>query len=115
MNIKFLSPIVVAAGIMALLSASSVALASEGSTFGGPVGGTEIRSAYVPATSGWYLGLVSGFGIATREYGPNGVPAPGVSAQGYSIYPLGVGIMYVYPFKLYGGTLSSVAQIPYNF
>lgn len=92
--------------------APGTAVASEGETFGGPIGGTDMRSAYIPWNSGWYMGTVVAGGFANRDYGDNDKPIPGVTAQGYS-WVGALGLSYVYPFKIFGGSVSSGGQLGY--
>jgi hypothetical protein len=94
--------------ILAVLSARSYA--SEGAFFGGPVGGTDMRNAYLPSATGFYLGVVTGGAVANHSYGDNGQLNPAVSAHG-SVGVAGLGLLYVYPFHLFGGTLASSVQV----
>ncbi|OKO76963.1 hypothetical protein AC629_32310 [Bradyrhizobium sp. NAS80.1] len=97
---------------MSCIAASSHTYASEGQTFGGPIGGTDMRAAYLPPP-GWYIGMVLGSGYADRLYG-DGQPVPNATAGG-SIYLGALGVQYVYPFQVLGGTIASTIQVPYQF
>ncbi|MFM0268736.1 SphA family protein [Paraburkholderia sediminicola] len=90
-------------GIAASTLTSS--FATEGLTYGGPRGGTDINGAYLPDATGFY-GIAILFGAAPdRYYGNNGGPS-GLNFNGKAAVP-GLGLLYVYPFKLAGGTLGS--------
>jgi hypothetical protein len=95
---------------MSIFALSSVAKASEGLTYGGPRGGTDINGAYLPEASGFY-GIALLWGAAPNAYyGDNGGPGA-LKFHGKAAVP-GLGLLYVYPFKLAGGTLAtSVLQI----
>lgn len=88
------------------------AFASEGNTFGGPVGGTDIRNAYLPSASGFYGGVVAAEGAATRYYGDNGAQNSAINVNVH-LPAAALGLMYVYPFTLWGGTLASSVQAAY--
>jgi hypothetical protein len=94
---------VIATSIFGLCSAAN---ASEGLTYGGPRGGTDINGAYLPASSGFY-GIALLWGAAPNAYyGNNASPSNTVDLHGKAIVP-GLGLLYVYPFKLAGGTLGT--------
>lgn len=88
---------------------STAALSAEGQFFGGPVGGTDIRNAYLPPVPGLYFGVVAGGGWASQLNGDNAKASPVQAHTGASVG--GVGLLYVYPFKLFGGSLASAAQL----
>jgi hypothetical protein len=93
----------VTAGLAACANTSTYA--SEGITYGGPRGGTDINGAYLPAASGFY-GIALLWGAAPdRYYGNNGGPSS-LDFYGKAAVP-GLGLLYVYPFKLAGGTFGS--------
>ena len=100
------------AAVLAMLipGLGGVAKASEGLTYGGPRGGTDINGAYLPQASGFY-GIALLWGAAPNAYyGDNGGPGT-LKFHGKAAVP-GLGLLYVYPFKLAGGTLAtSVLQI----
>ncbi|MGH8778838.1 SphA family protein [Paraburkholderia sp.] len=91
---------------------SSAGYAAEGPTFGGPVGGTDIRNAYLPSATGFYFGLVTGYGHSSQLYGGGGHPVNNVNVSTSNNIFAG-GILYVYPFKLLGGTVASSLQTAY--
>jgi hypothetical protein len=85
------------------------AYAAEGPFFGGPVGGTDIRNAYLPPNPGFYGSLVGGAFWATHTYNNNGNTNNTPQAHGDEVLAA-FGLMYVYPFHLFGGTLASSVQ-----
>jgi hypothetical protein len=99
--------VLASAGIVAVTSTS---YAAEGITYGGPRGGTDINGAYLPEASGFYGIAMLWGGSLDRYYGNNGGPSSSVDFSGKVAVP-GLGLLYVYPFKLAGGTLgTSVLQ-----
>ncbi len=97
-----------AAGLIAALL-STTTFGAEGQFFGGPVGGTDIRNAYLPPVPGFYLGTVLGSGWGSQINGDNAKASPVQVHAGSMIG--GVGLLYVYPFKILGGSLASAAQL----
>jgi hypothetical protein len=93
---------------ISIFGLSSAAYATQGLTYGGPKGGTDINGAYLPQDSGFYgLALLWG-GTPNAYYGNNGGPSSAENLHGWAVVPL-LGLLYVYPFKLAGGTLASDA------
>jgi hypothetical protein len=91
---------------MSILGLSTMAKASEGLTYGGPRGGTDINGAYLPQASGFY-GIALLWGAAPNAfYGNNASPSSTTQFHGRALVP-GLGLLYVYPFKLAGGTLAT--------
>lgn len=92
------------------ISFCSRSYAAEGPYYGGPVGGTDIRNAYLPSTPGFYGAVVAGPAGATHGYDDQGnqtkYPARGTTGV------LAFGLSYVYPFKVFGGTVASSIQLP---
>lgn len=98
--------IVTTALTTALIGLSNPASASEGLTYGGPRGGTDIGGAYLPAQSGFY-GIALLWGAAPNAYyGNNASTSSTVHLHGDAVVG-GLGLLYVYPFQLAGGTLAS--------
>ncbi|MGB8416807.1 SphA family protein [Paraburkholderia sp.] len=80
-------------------------LAAQGVTYGGPVGGTDIQNAYLPEPPGFYGSLI---GVAAR--GDTFYDNSGKSSNMSVYLPGGIsefGLLYIYPFKLFGGTIGS--------
>ncbi len=90
------------------------AQAAEGAVYGGPIGGTDIRNAYLPPLPGFYLGVANVPGFAGIIVGNNGGGSRTSRRVnlGYDIQALG--LVYAYPFKLFGGSLASAAQGSYT-
>lgn len=88
---------------------TQVARAAEGNIFGGPVGGTDIRNAILPANPGFYGALIGAQTIASRAYGDNWSQNSHVNI-GLHVSGAAATLMYVYPVKLWGGTLASSVQ-----
>lgn len=99
-------------GTLALALSRGV-IAAQGVTFGGPVGGTDIQSAYLPPEAGFYGSL-----IAVGAYGDRFYDNAGMSPTTSVRLPGGIaefGLLYVYPQKLFGGTLASSVASGYSW
>jgi len=91
----------------------STANAVEGGVYGAPLGGTDIRQAYLPAEPGLYGGIA---GVAARspnyrdQYGNISTTAnPGFLYATIA----GAGLLYEYPFKPFDISLASTFQLNY--
>lgn len=84
-------------------------MASEGANYGGPIGGTDIQAALLPPAAGWYGGVVAGYANGNRVYGKDGKKDPNVKGH-ISAEVVAAGLLYVYPQKLWGGTLATSLQ-----
>ena len=87
----------------------SLGFAAEGNIYGGPVGGTDIRNAYLPQSPGLYGGLVGVYGNASSAYNNNGQ----VNGPVHVTVNAGVtaaSLTYVYPFKILDGIIASTLQ-----
>ncbi|GLK95811.1 hypothetical protein GCM10008164_35510 [Achromobacter xylosoxidans] len=96
-----------------LWACSRNALAAQGVTYGGPVGGTDIQSAYLPPYPGLY-----GSAIAVGALGEKFYDNAGQSSTTSGRLPGGIaqfGLLYVYPHKLFGGTLGSSVSTGYGW
>ncbi|WP_428393844.1 SphA family protein [Lichenicoccus sp.] len=88
------------------------ALAAEGATYGGPIGGTDIRNAYISPVPGFYAGFADVPGVFTQLNGANGGKIP--NARFNLVTNTNVlGVAYVYPFQLLGGRIQTDAQFGY--
>ena len=87
---------------------------AEGSVYGGPVGGTDIRNAYVSPVPGFVVGFANVPGFITNINGNNGGESRTLRRVnvGYDIQA--VAVAYTYPFKLFDGILSSALQGSYQ-
>lgn len=91
-----------------LASFCSQTHAAEGPFYGGPVGGTDIRNAYLPQSPGFYGAAVGGTFWSSHAYNDNGDISP-VQAHG-NFGVVALGLTYVYPFRPLGGTLATSVQ-----
>lgn len=92
------------------LACAGPVLAAEGSTYGGPIGGADIRSAYLPSAPGFYLTLADIPGYSNQLNGPDSRPSPAVY-QANITYNVNAAILaYVYAWKPFGGTLATTVQ-----
>lgn len=96
---KFYAPLIVS-----LVTVSAVA--AEGVNFGGPIGGTDFQNANLPAQSGFYGAYISGFARGDKFYGNDAKRNPAVSG-GVMSGLQAAGVLYIYPFTLFGGTLGT--------
>ncbi|ABB06192.1 phenol degradation protein [Burkholderia lata] len=85
---------------------SSEAFSAQGVAYGGPVGGTDIQNAVLPDKAGFYGGLVVGYVKSYSLMGNGGQNsiADFSTSSGLSEFAL----LYIYPFKLFGGTLGTM-------
>ena len=91
----------------------SPASASEGSVYGGPLGGTDIGNALLPSKAGLYFGIVDVVGPSNKLYNGNGDVNTSAHANVF-VDAVGLGLLYVYPFKLLGGNLGTSVQESYQ-
>ncbi|WP_197022710.1 transporter [Hyphomicrobium sp. 802] len=96
---------------MIIAADTSSARAVEGGQYGAPLGGTDIRQAYLPPTPGLYGGIV-GIDIAAPTYAGDHGESTRRPAFLYSEIG-GIGLMYVYPIKPFDFTIASSIQIQY--
>lgn len=89
--------------------ATSHALGSAGTTFGGPLGATDINNAYLPPNTGVYFGLTEFWGQGNRLFDNTGRSIRATAEANV----VGLYGMYVYPFKVFSGTLASGLQQAY--
>jgi hypothetical protein len=109
------------AGVAIGLAATSPAAAVEGGVFGGPVGGTDIGQAYLPPAPGLYGAAVFVGGTSNSYQDQNGngtsnlnsVSHSGNPAYFQSLIQAGT-LLFVYPVKPLGWTLSSSFQANYQ-
>ncbi len=93
------------------MATDHTSFAAEGAVFGGPTGGTDIRSAYTPAAPGIYGGLTGVYEFSGGSaFGDQGQVVAPVAGE-YGV--VAGSLTYVYPFKPFGGTLSSSLQQSY--
>lgn len=96
------------------LLATHPAHATEAGLFAGPIGGSDIRSAYLPAQSGVYVGVIeldaSYNGLVDQNGRPSAVRPASYEARLTAFYGL-----YVYPWKPLGGTIATSVSQGYDF
>jgi hypothetical protein len=92
------------------LSYAGAAYAESGPVFGGPIGATDVSNALLPPKPGFYLSATEVFGRSDHLYNNQGQYASGSSAADVTaVYG-----QYVYPLKLFSGTLASGLQVGYE-
>jgi hypothetical protein len=100
--------------VASIFSGCNAAYAVEGGTFGGPIGGTDIRQAFLPPTTGLYGGLV-GVGItAPSLQGVDGNASKAAAPSYIASFIGGGGLLYVYPINPLGFTIASSFQLAWQ-
>ncbi|WP_109478143.1 transporter [Paraburkholderia sp. C35] len=99
----------VVVGLVAFAALVPLGFAAEGPAYGGPVGGSDIENAYLPAETGFYGAVVGGYANGSQYYDNNHHRSSTISAANSSGVAA-VGALYIYPFKLFGGTLGTSVQ-----
>ena len=97
-------------GVASSVTCMFPAYAEQGPTFGGPVGATDVGNAYLPQKPGVYIGLVDAFAYANRSANGSGNYVSGAGAANVEAF----GASYVYPFKLFSGSVASSIQGAYE-
>ncbi|PRF95452.1 phenol degradation protein meta [Burkholderia cenocepacia] len=96
-----------------LWALSRGAMGAQGVTYGGPVGGTDIQNAYLPPEPGLYGSFIFVGAYGDKFYDNSGrSPATSVRLPGEIAE---FGLLYVYPVKLFGGTLGSSVATGYGW
>jgi hypothetical protein len=96
----------------ALLAGAPAAHAVEGGIYGAPLGGTDARQAYLPASPGLYGGF-AGVGVFSNKFTSNTGSSTDIPAY-VSSATLGAGLLYVHNFSPWGFTLASSFQLNYQ-
>src|SRR5690348_4946830 len=81
------------------------AWAAEGSTVAGPIGGTDIRSAF-HGPPGLYAAIITGGSSAYQLRDGSGNPRAGLDAVGIDAVVGGIALSYVPNFKLLDGSIA---------
>ena len=81
--------------------------------YGGPIGGTDIRNAYLPPIPGLYGGIADVPGTFTQLNGNNGGKEHVASPLNFESNTVAAGLLYVYPFKILGASAATSAQVGY--
>ena len=98
-----------AAGVLVF---AQPAIASQGALFGGPIGGTDIRQAYLPPPGSLVLFAGDVAGTAAGRYSNSGGHVENLQSNITGTSTLFAGGLYSYPFKVAGGTLASTVELP---
>lgn len=85
--------------------------ATEGGQFAGPVGGSDIRSAYLPPFEGWYAATFAGMSRGHKYTGTDGQSSPAAPNGRISLNYAGAALMYRYPGTYWGGSLASTVSL----
>jgi len=83
------------------------AIAAEGTTAAGPIGGTDIRSALLPPP-GVYGGLIGLYSSAGQVNDGSGNPAAGLDAVSLNAAVAGGILAYVPDYKILGGSIAFI-------
>ena len=104
------------ASFVAMLTFASPAVhAVEGGVYGAPLGGTDIRQAYLPPQPGLYGGLAGVLSNSPDYQNQYGVPSTTANPAFLYAKVLGAGFLYVYPWQPLGFTVASSFQFNYIF
>ena len=98
-------------GLAVLLNHQAHAV--EGAVYGGPIGGTDLRNAYIPPRTGLYVGIADVPGVIGQYNGNNGGQSTTIRSVNFVSNTTAIGLEYVYPFQLFSGYLATTAQIGY--
>ncbi|PQV43979.1 transporter [Paraburkholderia sp. BL21I4N1] len=93
---------------------TSHAHGAESFIYGGPTGGTDIQNAFLPPAAGFYGALIAGMATGDRYYGDNGRIEHGVTINS-NAGVAAVGLLYVYPFRIMGGSVGSSLMQDYLY
>jgi hypothetical protein len=94
------------------ICAGDGANATEGSIYGGPIGGTDIRSSYLPAVPGVYVGAKIIKSDADAYFGLNGITYPNGPFATYHGIAGAIGALVRWPGEFLGGAIGSSGGIP---
>lgn len=96
-----------ALGTFGLLICAAPLWAAEGSTVAGPIGGTDIRSAFLP-TPGLYGAVILGGASTYQLRDGAGQTRPGLDAVGINSKSAASVLLYVPDFKVFDGSIGLV-------
>lgn len=80
---------------------------------GPSLGGSDIRTAYLPGAPGFYVGLAAQRSSTHASHGNDGKEKPLASVNAYAVANY-LSLLYVYPQQWMGGTIASGARLGYN-
>jgi hypothetical protein len=92
-------------GFAGCVAVSSPAFATQGGLFGGPIGGSDMRSAYLPPPDEFFVAP-----IVFGQHATNSVNATGDNGKAHvndTYIQLGGSLLYTYPVTLAGGVFAS--------
>jgi hypothetical protein len=84
--------------------------AAEGTTVAGPIGGTDMRSAFLPGP-GFYGAIVGSGALASQIKDGSGQPRAGLNAVGINSASAGVAFLYVPDVKLFEGSIGFLGTV----
>lgn len=99
-------------GLIGYLIAPSPASATQGGLFGGPIGGSDIRSAYLPPPNEFFV-VPLVFGQHAKE-AVNTTGDKSAEHINDTYVQLGSALLYTYPFTVAGGTLATSITLSYK-
>ncbi len=102
-------------GAAITLFSASAAHAVEGGVYGAPLGGTDIRQAYLPPEPGLYGGLAGVLSNSPYYRDQNGNLSATANPAFLYAQILGAGFLYEYPWKPFGFKIASSFQFNYIF
>jgi hypothetical protein len=110
---KLKSSALIAGAVLSTAFAAGAAQAAESVIPLTPAGGTDVGQALLPATPGLYGAIaILPFNQDDRVYDIHGVPAKDSGNVRLNMQTVAFGLNYVYPEKLFGGTIASDVSIP---
>jgi hypothetical protein len=96
-----------ALGVCCAVIGAAPSWAAEGSTVAGPIGGTDIRSAFLPGP-GLYGALIFGGSSVYQLRDGSGAPRAGLDAVGLTSKSAGGAFLYVPNFRFFDGSVGFV-------
>lgn len=104
-----ISVVVASAAVSCLFLLPSIAYCANGPS----LGGSDIRTAYLPSVSGFYGGIATQRSSTHASHGNDGKEKPHASVNAYALATY-FSLLYVYPEQWLGGTIASGARLGYN-
>ena len=101
------------AGLIAFTATNAYAV--EGGVYGAPLGGTDIRQAYLPPVPGLYGGIAGVTSNSPDYRDQNGNISATANPAFLHAQILGAGFLYEYNFKPFGFSIASSFQFNYIF
>ena len=108
MSLKAVKALLRLTVLIGMACGSAPGWAAEGSTVAGPIGGTDIRSAF-HAAPGLYGALITGASNVYQLRDGAGVPRAGLDAVRIDAAVAGLALVYVPDVKLFDGSISFLA------